>query len=390
MLKKIPFSPPDVTEEEIAAVSEVLRSGWITTGSKTARFEQELADYSGTKHAIAINSATAGMELILKVLGIGENDEVITTPYTYAATSNVLLHRGIRPTFVDTKKDSFLIDEQKIDEAITAKTKAIMTVDIAGVPVDYDVMRKVLKAKNREDITLISDSAHSFGATYKGQKVGGQMDFHVFSFHAIKNLTTAEGGAITYNDNSFHGKDNLFKEFKYTSLQGQTKDAFSKMQAGAWKYDILTDGFKCNMTDIMAAIGLVQLRRYEEMLRKRAELHTVYSQILGTKEWAILPFEKNDEVQTNYHLYTLRLKDFCEEQRDRVIQKMGEKDIATNVHFMPLPMFTLYRNLGYTIEDYPNAHAQYANEITLPLYSKLSVEDAEYVAKELIECVEKI
>jgi len=390
MLKKIPFSPPDVTEEEIAAVSEVLRSGWITTGSKTARFEQELADYSGTKHAIAINSATAGMELILKVLGIGENDEVITTPYTYAATSNVLLHRGIRPTFVDTKKDSFLIDEQKIDEAITAKTKAIMTVDIAGVPVDYDVIRKVLKAKNREDITLISDSAHSFGATYKGQKVGGQMDFHVFSFHAIKNLTTAEGGAITYNDNSFHGKDNLFKEFKYTSLQGQTKDAFSKMQAGAWKYDILTDGFKCNMTDIMAAIGLVQLRRYEEMLRKRAELHTVYSQILGTKEWAILPFEKNDEVQTNYHLYTLRLKNFCEEQRDRVIQKMGEKDIATNVHFMPLPMFTLYRNLGYTIEDYPNAHAQYANEITLPLYSKLSVEDAEYVAKELIECVEKI
>jgi Predicted pyridoxal phosphate-dependent enzyme apparently involved in regulation of cell wall biogenesis len=390
MLKQVPFSPPDISEEEIAAVSEVLRSGWITTGPQTAQFEQELADYSDTKYAVALNSATAGMELILKVLGIGGDDEVITTPYTYAATSNVLVHRGIKPTFVDTKKDSFLIDEQKIDEAITPKTKAIMTVDIAGVPVDYDVIRKVLKAKNREDITLISDSAHSFGATYKGQKVGGQMDFHVFSFHAIKNLTTAEGGAITFNNNSFHGKDNLFKEFKYTSLHGQTKDAFAKMQAGAWQYDILTDGFKCNMTDIMAAIGRVQLRRYEKMLQKRAELHAVYSQMLGMKGWAILPFEENDEVQTNYHLYTLRLRGFNEEKRNRVIEKMGEKGIATNVHFRPLPMFTLYRNLGYRLEDYPNAHAQYVNEITLPLYSKLSVEEAEYVAQELIECIEKI
>ncbi|MDR3587223.1 MAG: DegT/DnrJ/EryC1/StrS aminotransferase family protein [Desulfosporosinus sp.] len=389
-IRKISFSPPDITEEEIDAVSEVLRSGWITTGPNSARFEQELANYCGTHHAVTLNSATAGLELILKVLGIGGNDEVITTPYTYAATSNVLVHRGIMPTFVDVKKDSFLIDEQKVYEAITPKTKAIMTVDIAGVPVDYDAIREVLKARSREDITLISDSAHSFGATYKGQKVGGQMDFHVFSFHAIKNLTTAEGGAITYNDNSFHGKEDLFKEFKYTSLHGQNKDAFLKMQAGAWKYDILTDGYKCNMTDIMAAIGRVQLRRYEEMLRKRAELHQVYSNILGTKEWAILPFDKNAEVETCYHLYTLRLKGFSEEQRDRVIQMMGEKDIATNVHFMPLPMFTLYRNLGYRLEDYPNAHAQYANEISLPLYSKLSIDDAEYVAKELIECIEKI
>jgi dTDP-4-amino-4,6-dideoxygalactose transaminase len=390
MNKKIPFSPPDISEEEIAAVTEVLRSGWITTGPNTASFEQELADYSGTKHAVTLNSATAGMELILKVLGIGGDDEVITTPYTYAATSNVLIHRGIMPTFVDVKKDSFLIDEQKIYEAITPKTKAIMTVDIAGVPVDYDAIRNVLKAKNREDITLISDSAHSFGATYKGQKVGGQMDFHVFSFHAIKNLTTAEGGAITFNDNSFHGKEDLHKEFKVTSLHGQTKDAFSKMKAGAWKYDIVTDGFKCNMTDIMAAIGRVQLRRYEEMLRKRAEIHAVYDEILGRKEWAVLPFEKNEELQTNYHLYTLRLRDFSEQQRDRVIQLMGELDIATNVHFMPLPMLTLYKNLGYKVEDYPNAFAQYANEITLPLYSKLSLDNAEYVAKELVKCVEKI
>lgn len=391
MNKKIPFSPPDISEEEIAAVTEVLRSGWITTGPNTALFEQELAAYSDAKHAVAMNSATAGMELILKVLGIGgAEDEVITTPYTYTATSNVLVHRGIMPTFVDVKKDSFLIDEQKIYDAITPKTKAIMTVDIAGVPVDYDAIRNVLKAKNREDITLISDSAHSFGATYKGQKVGAQMDFHVFSFHAIKNLTTAEGGAITYNDNSFHGKEDLYKEFKVTSLHGQTKDAFSKMKAGAWKYDIVTDGFKSNMTDVMAAIGRVQLKRYEGMLKKRSEIHAIYDEILGGKEWAILPFEKNDELQTNYHLYTLRLRDFSEQQRDRVIQLMGELDIATNVHFMPLPMFTLYKNLGYNVEDYPNAYAQYANEITLPLYTKLSLDDAEYVAKELVKCVEKI
>lgn len=387
---KIPFSPPDITEEEIQAVSEVLRSGWITTGPVSARFEQELANYCGTGQAVALNSATAGLELILKVLHIGGNDEVITTPYTYAATSNVLVHRGIRPTFVDVKKDSFLIDEQKVYEAITPKTKAIMTVDIAGLPVDYDEIRKILKAKNREDIVLISDSAHSFGATYKGQKVGGQMDFHVFSFHAIKNLTTAEGGAITYNENGFHGKQDLYKEFKYTSLHGQNKDAFAKMQAGAWKYDILTDGFKCNMTDIMAAIGRVQLQRYDEMLRKRAELHKVYNTILGTREWAILPMDKSHEVETCYHLYTLRLKDFREEQRDAIIRMMGEKEIATNVHFMPLPMFTLYKNLGYRLEDYPNAYAQYANEISLPLYSKLSVQDAGYVAETLIECVERI
>lgn len=389
-IKKIPFSPPDITEEEIEAVSEVLRSGWITTGPKTVLFEQELANYCGTQYAVTLNSATAGLEIILKILNIDCNDEVITTPYTYAATSNVLVHRGIMPIFVDTKKDSFLIDEQKIFEAITPKTKAIITVDIAGVPVDYDSIRAVLKIKNREDITLISDSAHSFGAMYKGQKVGGQMDFHVFSFHAIKNLTTAEGGAITYNDNSFHGKEDLYKEFKYTSLHGQNKDAFSKMQAGSWKYDILTDGFKCNMTDIMAAIGRVQLRRYEEMLRKRAELHEVYSNILGTKEWAILPFDKSDEGETCYHLYTLRLKGSSEEQRDNVIRMMGEKGIATNVHFMPLPMFTLYKNLGYRLEDYPNAYNQYANEISLPLYSKLSVDDAEYVAEELIKTVERI
>lgn len=388
--KKIPFSPPDIDQAEIDAVVEVMKSGWITSGPKVVEFEKNTAKYCGTNHAVCLNSATAGLELILKVFGIEGEDEVITTPYTYAATSNVLVHRGIKPTFVDVKKDSFLIDIDKIYDAITPRTKAIITVDIAGVPVDYDRVREVIKAKNREDIILISDSAHSFGSLYKGNKVGGQMDFHVFSYHAVKNLTTAEGGAITYNDNHFKGKEDLFKEFKYTSLQGQTKDALSKMQAGAWKYDIVTDGLKCNMTDIMAAMGIVQLQRFDEMLKKREQIFDIYTSMLKDKEWAIIPFKKDGNTVTNYHLYPLRLKGLGEEQRNSVIQMMGELDIATNVHFMPLPMLTLYKNLGYKIEDYPNAFEQYANVITLPLYSILTPEDAEYVAAELIKCVEKV
>lgn len=388
--KKIPFSPPDITNEEVEAVVEVLKSGWITSGPKCAEFEKEVAKYCQTNYAVALNSATAGLELILKVLDIKEGDEVITTPYTYAATANIIVHRGIMPIFADVKKDSFLIDEEKVANAITEKTKAIITVDIAGVPVDYDAIRKVLRDKNREDIVLIADSAHSFGSTYKGKKVGGQMDFHVFSYHAVKNLTTAEGGAITFNNNNFQGKEDLYKEFKYTSLQGQTKDALTKMQAGAWKYDILTDGFKCNLTDIMASIGLVQLKRYEGMLDKRREIFAVYNEVLKDKKWAIIPFEKDEGTETCHHLYTLRIKGFTEEQRNKVIQMMGEKDIATNVHFTPLPMFTLYKNLGYDIKDYPNAYEQYKNEITLPVYSTLALEDAKYVATELVKCVEEV
>ncbi|MBL4938143.1 DegT/DnrJ/EryC1/StrS aminotransferase family protein [Clostridium sp. YIM B02515] len=390
MNKKIPFSPPDITQAEIDAVVEVMKSGWITSGPKTASFEEEMANYCGTNHAVALNSNTAGLELILKVLGICGEDEVITTPYTFAATSNVLLHRGIKPKFVDVKENSFLIDEQKIYDAITPKTKAIITVDFAGVPVDYDAVKSVIKAKNREDIVLISDSAHSFGASYKGEKVGGQMDFHVFSFHAVKNLTTAEGGAITYNNNNFKGKENLYKEFKYTSLHGQTKDALSKMKAGAWQYDIVTDGFKCNMTDIMAAIGSVQLKRFDDMMRIRKKIHGIYNEMLKEKEWAVLPFDKYENTETCYHLYPLRLKGVNEEQRNNVIQLMAEKDIATNVHFMPLPKLTVYKNLKYKLEDYPNAYSQYANEITLPLYSTLKFEDAEYVVKELVKTVEGI
>lgn len=389
-MKKIPFSPPDITQDEINAVVEVLKSGWITSGPKTKEFEENLAKYCDSNKAIALSSATAGLELILKTLDIKQGDEVITTPYTYTATSSVLVHRGIKPTYVDVKKDTFLIDIEKLKDAITPKTKAIYTVDFAGVPVDYDAIREMLKEKGREDIVLVSDSAHSLGAIYKGKKVGSQMDFHVFSFHAVKNLTTAEGGGITFDNNNFKGRKDLLKDFKLESLHGQSKDALSKMKAGAWEYDIVTDGHKCNMTDMGAAIGLVQLTRYEDMLRKREAIFDTYTKVLVEKDWAIIPFKKDEIRETSYHLYPLRIKGFNEKQRSEVIKILAEKDIATNVHFKPLPMFTLYKNLGYKIEDYPNAYAQFCNEISLPVYSTLTLEDAEYVAKELVKAVEKV
>lgn len=381
----IPFSPPDIRDEEINAVTEVLKSGWITSGPKVAQFEKDLANYCDSEKAVAVSSATAGMELVLKVMNIGIGDEVITTPYTYTATSNVLLHRGIMPTFVDVKKDDFLIDAEKIEKAITDKTKAIMPVDFAGVPVDYDEIYDMLKRKGREDIIIISDSAHSLGATYKGKKLGSQCDFHVFSFHAVKNLTTAEGGAFTFSKRS-----TLYNEFKYTSLQGQSKDAFSKAKAGAWKYDVVTDGFKSNMTDIQAAIGIAQLNRYEEMISKRKSLFSIYNKYFSNKEWAILPFQKNKDKETSYHLYPLRIKGFSEAQRDEAITTLANMGIAVNVHFIPLPMFTLYKKLGYNILDYPNAYAMYSNEITIPLYSVLTLENAEIVATEVINVVDNI
>ncbi|MFD3156215.1 DegT/DnrJ/EryC1/StrS family aminotransferase [Haloimpatiens sp. FM7330] len=387
-MKKIPFSPPDITENEINAVVEVLKSGWITTGPKTAEFEEKIAQYCECNKAVTVSSATAGMELVLKAFDIKPGDEVITTPYTYTATASVIVHRGIKPKFVDVKEGSFVIDMEKLADAITPKTKAIFTVDFAGVPVDYDKIREILKSKNREDIIYVSDSAHSFGAKYKGKRVGSQADFHVFSFHAVKNLTTAEGGAVTF-DKDF-GREDLKKEFKITSLHGQSKDALSKMKAGAWKYDVITDGCKCNMTDINSAIGVEQLKRYDKMLERREEIFNIYNEALKDKEWSILPFEKDSEKQTSYHLYPLRIKGFNEEQRNKVIQVLAEKDIATNVHFIPLPLLTVYKNLGYRMEDYPNAYKQYINEISLPVYSKLELEDAKYVVEEFIKAVEEI
>ncbi|BAH05974.1 hypothetical protein CKR_0923 [Clostridium kluyveri NBRC 12016] len=390
MNKKIPFSPPDITQDEIDALSEVLKSGWITSGPKTAEFEKKLADYCSANYSAAVSSATCGMELLLKVFDIKDGDDVITTPYTYTSTAAVSIQRSIKPIMVDVKKNNFSIDIDKIYDAITPNTKAIFSVDFAGVPVDYDALRQVLKLKNREDILLVSDSAHALGASYKGKRVGSQLDAHVFSFHAVKNLTTAEGGAITFNNNNLFGKENLLKDLKLNSLNGQSKDALSKMKAGAWKYDIVTAGYKCNMADINAALGLVQLRRYNNMLQRRKKIFEIYSSILSQKEWAILPFKENQNMETSYHLYPLRIKELKEEQRDEIIKTLAEKGIAVNVHFIPLPMFTLYKSLGYSIKDYPNAYEQYANEITLPLYSTLLPEDAEYVVKELIKVVEKV
>lgn len=390
MNKKIPFSPPDITEAEINAVVNVLKSGWITSGPKTAEFGEKIAEYCGTNHAIALANATAGLEILLQVFDIKSGDDVITTPYTYTSTASASIHRGILPTFVDVKKDDFLIDPDKLYDAIKPNTRAIYSVDFAGVPVDYDAIREVLKAKNREDILLVSDSAHAFGAAYKGKKVGSQVDAHVFSFHAVKNLTTAEGGAVTFDNNHLFGKKDLLKDLKLMSLNGQSKDALSKTQAGAWKYDVLFTGAKCNMTDINAAIGLVQLSRYENMLKKRKTIFDIYTNALKGKDWAIIPFEKNDDKVTSYHLYPLRLRGFKEEKRNEVIRTLAEKNIATNVHFTPLPMFTAYKKLGYSIDDYPNAYSQYVNEITLPLYSTLLLEDAEYVVQELIKAVEKV
>lgn len=390
MSRKIPLSPPDITEREIESVVQVLKSGWITSGPKVLEFEQKIAEYCETEKAVALGSGTAGMELILKFYDIKEGDEVITTPYTYTASASIILHRGIKPTFVDVAKDSFIMDLDKLEKAITEKTKAIITVDFAGVPVDYDKVKTILKKLNREDIILISDSAHSFGATYKGKKVGSQYDFHVFSFHAVKNLTTAEGGGITFNNNNSHGKEDLYKEFKYTALHGQTKDALSKMKAGAWQYDIVTDGFKCNMSDLHAAIGVSQLDRYEGMLDRRRVIFEIYNKALENKEWAIIPFTKNEDMETSYHLYPLRIKGFEESDRAKVIEILAKKDIPTNVHFIPLPMFTLYKNLEYKMEDYPNAYNQYKNEITLPVYSTLSLEDAKYMIEELIKAVEEV
>lgn len=388
--KNIPFSPPDISDAEINAVISVLKSGWITTGPKVAQFGKELQEYLGVNYALPLNSGTAPMELVYKIFGIGGEDEVIGTPYTYTATASSALHAGIRPKFVDVKKGSFNIDEQRLYDAITPKTKVIATVDIGGVPVDYDAVKDVVRAKGREDILLLSDSAHAFGASYKGRKVGNQFDFHTFSFHAVKNLTTAEGGALVFNNNSAFGKENLVKQFTVAAVHGQSKDALAKMQAGAWKYDVTIDGFKCNMSDIHAAVGLEQLRRYDVMLAKRKEIVALYDRILSGTDWAILPFRKDAIRETSYHLYMLRIKGFTEAQRDRLIQMLADEGIATNVHFIPLPMFTLYKNLGYKMEDYPHAYDQYSNEITLPLYSTLSVEDAEYVANQVVRFTDLI
>ena len=394
--RKITFSPPDITEREIAEVVDTLRSGWITTGPKTKKFENEIAEYCGTKKAVALNSATAAMELALRLFDIGEGDEVITSAYTYTASASVVYHCGAKIILADTKKGEFNIDPKEIEKLITPRTKAIIPVDIAGLPADYTEIFEVIEKKRNifnakkgtyqeklGRILVLADSAHSFGSDYKGKKIGSVADITSFSFHAIKNLTTAEGGALTWNLPGNFDNEEIYKEIMLLALHGQNKDALAKLKAGAWKYDIVMPGYKCNMTDIMASIGLVQLQRYDgEILKKKEELVSYYEKYLGDLTDKIeLPIFKNDIKESCKHLYMIRLKNQDEEKRNEVIAKLGENDIATNVHCQPLPLLTAYKKLGFKIEDYPNAYNQYKNEISLPLHDFLTEDDIKYICE---------
>ena len=393
---KIPFSPPDITENEINAVAEALRSGWITTGPRTKEFERRIAELCHTSKAVCLNSATACMELILRILGVGEGDEVITSAYTYTATASVICHVGAKPVFVDTQADCFEMDYDKLEQAITPRTKVVMPVDLAGIVCDYgrvfaavEAKRQLFQPKNDLQaafgrVIVLADAAHAFGASRQGKMCGEIADFTSFSFHAVKNLTTAEGGALTWRDIAGIDNEWLYKQFMLYSLHGQSKDAFAKTQLGAWEYDIVYPAYKCNMTDIMAAIGLAQLERYPALLQRRREIIGIYDNILKNSNIQVLN-HYSDEHASSGHLYLTRLLGKDVEQRNAVITRMAERGIATNVHYKPLPMMTAYRNLGFNIADYPNAYKLYSNEITLPLHTLLTDEDANYVAENIVE-----
>ena len=400
--RKITFSPPDITDREIAEVVDTLKSGWITTGPKTKKFEEEIAKYCGVKKSVCLNSATAAMELALRLFDIGEGDEVITSAYTYTASASVIYHCGAKIILADTKEGEFNIDPKEIERLITPKTKAIIPVDIAGFPADYSEILEVVEKKKdvfnpkkgtyQEKlgrILILADAAHSFGSNYKGKKIGNVADITSFSFHAIKNLTTAEGGALTWNLPANFDNEQIYKELMLLALHGQNKDALAKLKAGAWKYDIVMPGYKCNMTDIMASIGLVQLQRYDgEILKKKEELVSYYEKYLGNLTDKIeLPIFKNDIKESCRHLYMIRLKNQDEEKRNEVIAKLGENDIATKVHFQPLPLLTAYKRLGFKIEDYPNAYNQYKNEISLPIHDFLTEDDIKYIINKLKDSI---
>lgn len=400
MNKKIPFSPPDITDSEIDAVVNVLKSGWITTGPVNKEFEEELCRYIDVKRVKLLSSATSAMELALKIFGIGEGDEVIVPAYTYASTANVVVHLGAKVVFIDAKEDDFNIDLERLEKAITNKTKAVIAVDIGGMPCDYDAIIKILERKkelfnaseNKYQKELkrplfLLDAAHSIGAIYKGKRTGSQADMSSFSFHAVKNITTSEGGALSFNDIGNINADEIYKEISVLSLHGQNKSAFDKNKGGkgAWRYNIELAGYKCNMSDLHAAIGLSQLRRYDSMLNHRKKIVSIYNDILSKNSRIILPNFKNNETESSYHLYLMRVKDFEEDDRDLLIDKMSEFGITLNVHYLPLPAHKAYIDLGYNIDDYINAFNLYKNQITLPLYSTLKEEDAEYIALNIIK-----
>lgn len=401
-MRKIPFSPPDMSMAEVELVKDVILSGWITTGPQTKEFENLIAMCCGTKKAVCLNSATACMEMILRVLGVGPGDEVITSAYTYTATASVTCHVGAKVVMVDTAPDSFEIDYSKLAGAITPRTKAILPVDLAGVVCDYDKIFAAVKSKKdifvpANDIqkafgrvVVLADAAHAFGAKWHGKMCGEIADFTSFSFHAVKNLTTAEGGALTWRPVEGMDDEWIYKQFQLLSLHGQNKDALTKTQLGAWEYDIVAPNYKCNMTDIMAAIGLAQLKRYPEMLYRRRQIIERYDAALEVSEIPVQVLNHyGDEHSSSGHLYLVRLLGKTLEQRNEVINRMAERGIACNVHYKPLPMMTAYKNLGFDINDYPNAYNQFVNEITLPLHTKLTDEDIDYVISNFVDIISK-
>lgn len=399
----IPFSPPHIDQKIIDEVTVVLKSGWITTGPKTKLFEKELTKYCGNKATLCLNSATAGLEIILRWFGVKEGDEVIVPAYTYSATANVIVHCGAKPVFVDVNPNDFNISISTIEKAITSKTKVIMPVDFGGYPCDYDALNAlVIKhsnmfvAESNEQkmlgrIMILSDSAHSFGAWYKGKRAGALTDVSVFSFHAVKNLTTAEGGAVALNLPAPFDNEAVYKTLCVKTLHGQDKDALAKTQKGNWRYDIVEAGYKCNMTDIMAAIGLIELSRYDnDTLKVREHIFKQYDEAFAKYDWAQLPeYNKNEKVSC-YHLYPLRIKGITEAVRDAIIKEIFDCDVSVNVHFIPVPMMSFYKGMGYDIKNYPVTFDNYSREISLPVYYDLNNESVRTVIDAVIKSVEKV
>ena len=400
---KIPFSPPDIGEAEIAQVADTLRSGWITTGPKTKELERQVASFCHTSRAVCLNSATAAMELTLPQLGIGPGDEVITCAYTYTASASVVCHVGAKLVLVDCCKpsdggsDCYQMDYDALERAITPRTKAIIPVDLGGVVCDYDRIFEIVERKKAlftpsdnkiqqalGRVAVMADAAHAFGAQWHGRMCGEIADFTCFSFHAVKNFTTAEGGAVTWRDLPGIDNEEIYKNYMLLSLHGQSKDALAKTQLGAWEYDIVMPGYKCNMTDIMAAIGLAQMQRYPDLLARRKQIITRYNQVMDTLPVSYLRHYGEDFASSG-HLYLVRLNGRDEQFRNDFIVKMAEREIATNVHYKPLPMHTAYKKLGFDIKDYPNAFAMYRNEVTLPLHTLLTDEQVEFLLETFVQ-----
>ena len=399
-VKNIPFSPPDISELEIAEVAQALRSGWITTGPRTKQLEKNIAEWIGVEKCVCLNSQTACAEMALHVMGIGPGDEVITSAYTYTASASVIAHVGAKIVLVDTQKDSFEMDYGALESAINQNTKAIIPVDLGGVPCNYSkifdiVERKKHLFKPANDIqaalgrvAVMADTAHAFGAKLGDKMIGSVADFSSFSFHAVKNLTTAEGGALTWRTINGISNEDIYKKLQLLSLHGQSKDALAKTKLGAWEYDIIGTYYKCNMTDVVAAIGLKQFERYPDMLKRRKEIIMRYDAALKPLGVETLD-HYTDEHESSGHLYITRIPNITLEQRNEIIIKMAEQGVACNVHYKPLPMHTAYKNLGFDIKDYPNAYAHFANEITLPLHTCLKDDEVEYVIEKYTDTLKE-